>query len=184
MFSLSAYSSRFSRKLAEVESSRKLAEELKVLSDQAITLLHAGKPGIALQKIRRAERAAGTLKKKKECGRFIVPFQEYAECRILLGIMSRGRIPTSVAQVSDEAYVLGLADCVGEINRAFLQALISGSKTDADRFLHTAVEINDALRVVNYPDFVVPGLRRKKDACRIMVNNMLQARARHEFKEN
>jgi len=183
MFSLSAYGQRFSRKLKEVESSRLLADELKVKSDQAITLLHSGKLKSALSTIREATRAAKALSSRKGSkGHFVVPFQEYAECLILLEIMSgSGKIPNRVEYASDEAYVLGLADSVGELNRAFLQALIGGRKKEADKFLSTAVKINDALRIVNYPDFVVPGLRRKKDVCRIIVNNMLQARARHEF---
>lgn len=177
MFSLAGYSTRLSKRLKTVEDSRRVANELKVLSDTAIALLHAGKFKQAARKIKMAELAARALKKQTERS-FIVPFQEYAECRILLEVMVNGKIPTRVQHVADAAYVLGLADVVGEFNRAFLHALIRKDMPAADKYLNAAVKVHDALRSVNFPDSIVPSLRRKKDACRIILNNMLAARAR------
>jgi len=102
-----------------------------------------------------------------------VSYQEYAEAKMLLGIVKNDRIPAIA--VPPEALLTGMGDAVGELKRKFLEELIAGNRTKAKKLLDHAKKIHDELSLYDYPDSIVPGLRRKKDETRIQVNSMLEA---------
>lgn len=163
------------------------ARQAKILSDRAICAIHSEKKREAQALLAGAR--AGIKKLNKDLVKYPelyatnmqinLAFQEYAEAEILVSILAGRSLPG--LDVPDECYLTGLADCVGELNRSFLQFLMKKEIAKAGMVMEKALEINDILKEFDYPDFVALNLRRKKDAVRIIVNNMLAAQARSQI---
>jgi len=161
-----------------------VCRKAKIDSDRAIALIHSGKPKAAASLIKSAEKKlakAGVLLRAHPDlyatnMQINLAYQEYAEAQILVAILAAKPLPK--LSVPAECYLTGLADAVGELNRAFLQARMRKDEVTANRLLERALEIDDLLKAFNYPDFVAANLRRKKDIVRIIINNMLTAQAR------
>lgn len=107
--------------------------------------------------------------------KIMLAYQEYAESKILVSIVKDNKIPS--LDVPAEVYLTGLGDAVGELKRKFLEELVSGNVKEAKRILKHAIKIHDMLGAYDYPDYIVPGLRRKKDQTRYQVNSMLEVLA-------
>ncbi len=96
-------------------------------------------------------------------------FQEYAEVGILRSILERDDIPSpEELGVQSVPFLLGLADCVGELRRLCLDALKAGNMRDASRFLDRMEDIFVALMRFDYPDAVI-AIRRKQDVARAVL---------------
>lgn len=173
------------RKLSAADSISPFARESKISSDRAIALLHSGRnekevtrllnkaqEGVAIlgSALSRDPSLAGTS------FQISLAFQEYAEAIILLHALKGREIPD--VAVPDEAYVLGLADAAGELNRAYLEARIRGDFAKASRYAGQVREISEAFSELDYPDFVVPSFRQKKDFVRRILDSMLSVEAR------
>lgn len=162
------------------------AREAKILSDRAICAIHSEKKKEADSLLNGAR--LGIKKLNKDLVKYPelyatnmqinLAFQEYAEAEMLVSILAGRALP--VLDMPGECYLTGLADCVGELNRSFLQFLMKKDYRKAGMVMEKALEINDILKEFDYPDFVALNLRRKKDAVRIIVNNMLAAQARSQ----
>lgn len=158
--------------------------QAKILSDRAINAMHGGRLKEARTLLDNARKKTKTARKMLKSYpelyatnmQINLAFQEYAEAEILTSLLGKGSLPE--LDVPAECYLTGLADCVGELNRAFLHSLIRNDKTRAERLMKNAIEINEMLRSFDYPDFVALNLRRKKDMVRAMVNNMLSSMAK------
>lgn len=97
---------------------------------------------------------------------------EYAEAACLFFLVHQGRIPSFRELGIDPApYVLGLADLVGEARRRILDCLRKRSFDEAEDLFEVMEAIYDALRVSHLPDALAPGLRRKTDIARSLVEN-------------
>lgn len=91
---------------------------------------------------------------------------EYAEAMILESIVSGSRVPSeSDLGISASAWVLGLADCVGELRRIVTSRLMDGDLEDARRYFGVMEEICEELMVLDVPDAIAP-VRRKQDIAR------------------
>ncbi len=105
-------------------------------------------------------------------GSILIALQEYVEAVALKEIIENNRLP-ALGDIPPNAYLLGLADVVGELKRYFLERLIEGNFEEARRILERAKELFDFISSFHYPDAVVPGFRRKKDVARALINSML-----------
>lgn len=93
-------------------------------------------------------------------------FQEFAEAGILKSIIERDDVPApEELGVGTGPYLLGLADCVGELRRLCLNELKAGNVAQANRFLDRMEEIFVALMRFDYPDAVL-AIRHKQDVAR------------------
>ncbi len=91
---------------------------------------------------------------------------EYAEARIFESVMRAGTIPSvDSVGVTVEAWVLGLADCIGEMRRSATTYLMEGDIEEAKRIFSMMEEINEELMLLDVPDAIVP-IRRKQDIAR------------------
>lgn len=91
---------------------------------------------------------------------------EYAEAAILRSVLERGSVPTaSDLGISAAAWILGLADCVGELRRTVTHRLMEGDMESARRTFAVMEEIADELMLLDIPDAVAP-VRRKQDIAR------------------
>lgn len=91
---------------------------------------------------------------------------EYAEAMLLLSLVTSGRVPShSDLGISAAAWVLGLADCVGELRRILTRDLMDGEVDSARATLEIMEDISGELMLLDVPDAVAP-VRRKQDIVR------------------
>ena len=95
--------------------------------------------------------------------------QEVSEAAIVRAIVSGSPLPSPTELgVTSPAYLLGLADAVGELRRFALDHLRVGRVEEAAAYLDRMEEIFDALLRFDHPDAIVP-LRHKQDVARGLV---------------
>jgi len=96
--------------------------------------------------------------------------QEYAEARTLLTLVEEKRfISPEEIKVPSIDYVLGLGDVIGELRRRALDSLRRGDVKTAEECLHLMEEIYVELMAMDEAYMLVPGLRRKSDVARHLI---------------
>ena len=99
-------------------------------------------------------------------------FQETAEAYIYYNLVRWGRfIDPKSMDVSPSQYVLGLADCVGELRRRVLDLIRAGRLKEAEESLKTMEEILYELNLNSDLQVLIPGLRRKCDVARAIIES-------------
>jgi len=96
--------------------------------------------------------------------------QEYVEAALLIELVERDRI-LSPAEVGIPAlpYVLGVADLIGELRRRTLDLLRAGDRAGAERTFDAMGVLFELLQALEFQDGVAPGLRRKRDVARNLI---------------
>jgi translin len=99
-----------------------------------------------------------------------VAYQELTEAANLLSIVERSEFtPPNKYKIPSRPYLTGLADVIGELRRAALDFLRQDDVTRAERFLGFMDEILEGLQTFDYPNALIPDLRRKCDVGRSLV---------------
>jgi len=97
-------------------------------------------------------------------------FQEYAEAQTLLSLVKEKHfVSPEEINVNSVAYVLGLADVIGELRRRALDSLRKEDVKTAEDCLHLMEEIYVELMSMDEAYMLVPGLRRKSDVARHII---------------
>lgn len=97
-------------------------------------------------------------------------FQEYAEAQTLLALVEHNRfVSPEEIKVNSIAYVLGLADVIGELRRRALDSLRKVDVKTAEYCLRLMEEIYVELMSMDEAYMLVPGLRRKSDVARHLI---------------
>ena len=153
------------------------ARELRRLSTRSIREVHKGFPQnaeCALSDLRElAAKITATFRR--------YPFveealQEYSEASLFLAFLKGQKIPAAgEINTTERAYLLGLADCVGELRRHVLLLISRDRLDEAARFVDLMEEIFYLLMKFDHPDGVIP-IRHKQDQLRPIVE-----RTRAEF---
>lgn len=153
-----------------------LARKTTRLSKQAIFLVHRDMTSEAENTLKEAEANIGKLTELSKlypeiCAGIVeTPFQEYAEAKIFLELVkSRVFISPREVNVSDEAYVLGLADVVGELRRRSLDLIRKDDIMGAEECLNLMETIYSELIGCDELQALIPGLRRKCDIARRII---------------
>lgn len=95
--------------------------------------------------------------------------QELAEAEILASHIEGREFPSPESiGVSDEAFVLGLADAIGEIRRLLLNNLMSDDIEGAKRELEVMETLFGILMTFDYPDTLL-ATKRKQDVARALL---------------
>jgi translin len=103
-------------------------------------------------------------------GMFSAALQEYSEAAIFLTLAKETRFATpKELGVPSADYALGLADVIGEYRRLALDALRVGDAERGDECLKTMDEIYLELTALDEAYMLVPGLRRKCDVARRII---------------
>ena len=147
------------------------------LSKQAILLIHQKKKDEAQKLVKEATERISSL---QECakeypdliygGMFSAALQEYAEANIFLTLILEERFVTpKEINVPSVDYALGLADVVGEYRRLALDALREGDTEKGEECLAIMDEIFIELLALDEAYMLVPGLRRKSDVSRKII---------------
>jgi len=147
--------------------------ETVILCSQAIISIHKNDLNVAKKKIAKAKSELTKLKQKTsgDLVRYIItPEQEFVEAASLLAIIECKEIPSVKSlNVSDESYILGLLDCIGELKRQVIDRIRVGDSKRATQLF----DVMENLYLLLYPfasyDKIVKETRRKLDVNRMLV---------------
>jgi translin len=147
------------------------------LSKQATLFVHQKKLQEANKLVEKAKLIILSLNKTFEAypeiihsGLFDAARQEYSEANILLSLIEESRFATpEEIGVPSIDYVLGLADVIGEYRRLALDYLREGNSKKAENCLLTMDEIYVELMALDEAYMLIPGLRRKCDVGRKII---------------
>lgn len=147
------------------------------LSKQSILLIHQKKVSEAKKQIVRAREIISKLNEVSVkypdviySGLFSAARQEYSEANIFLYSVEESRFVTpEEINVPSVDYVLGLADVIGEYRRLALDALREDDVKKGERCLQIMDEIYIELMAMDEAYMLVPGLRRKCDVARKII---------------
>jgi len=147
------------------------------LSDQSILSIHRGDIEEARKRL---EEASSDLKKLSEVlkknpqfqymGYVITAYQEYAEAKVLQCLVIEDRFPTpKEIGVPPIDFALGLADLIGELRRRAIDNLRKGDMRVVEKSLLLMDDIYTELMTVECADAIAPGMRRKLDVDRKLI---------------
>ena len=147
--------------------------ETVILCSQAIISIHKNDLNTAKKKIAKAKSELTKLKQKTSGNLFryiITPEQEFVEAVSLLAVIEGKEIPSVKSlNVSDESYILGLLDCIGELKRQVIDKIRVGDSKRATQLF----DVMENLYLLLYPfasyDKIVKETRRKLDVNRMLV---------------
>lgn len=95
--------------------------------------------------------------------------QELSEAAILLALVRGDDVPDPDEMgLPGPAYLLGLADAIGELRRFALERLREGRPEEATKYLDLMEELFLVIMRFDYPDAIVP-IRRKQDVARSLL---------------
>ena len=151
----------------------KNTRDVVILCSHSIIAAHKGDLKFARQKIKKAETVLKVNQKKAKNGfkkYLITPEQEFVEAHSFLAIVENKEIPSLKSlKVSEEAYILGLLDCIGELKRLVLDNIRNGQLKKADRIFNVMENLYQILYPFAIYDKIVREARRKLDVNRILV---------------
>ena len=94
---------------------------------------------------------------------------EYAEAFIFASVVKNGGIPSyETLGISPQAWLMGLADSIGEMRRMVLTYLIDGDIDNARELFDRMDSVGDDVLGFDVPDAIVP-VRRKQDVARSII---------------
>jgi translin len=159
------------------ENAQKNMRKATSLSKQAILLMHQKKFEKAGKSIENAKEIISKLQISARqypdiiySGMFSAALQEYAEANVFQGLIKEARFVTpNEINVPALDYVLGLADVIGEYRRLVLDALREGKVKKGEQGLKIMDESYIELMAMDEAYMLVPGLRRKCDMARRII---------------
>ena len=99
-----------------------------------------------------------------------IAYQELAEAANVLSLIEIGEYtPPEEYHIPSRSYLNGLADVIGELRRASLDYLRQDDVNKAEKLLSTMEDVLEGLQSFDYPNALVPDLRRKCDVGRSIV---------------
>lgn len=165
-----ALAERVARRDRLAEAARTLRREAQAIMGRA----HAGRAADAdLARLRplarRLARETATGVGARDAAVVADALQEWAEATLLAAVQAGRPLPGLTAVgVPAEAYLLGLADLVGELRRLAVTSLGRGKVREAEAALDLMEEVTLALQGVNAPRALLP-LKPKQDTARGLV---------------
>lgn len=103
-----------------------------------------------------------------------VAMQEYVEARLFSEVIENKNLSNvEELEVTDQAYLLGIADLIGELRRYSLERLVEGDISKAKHFYNLMKELYGTFLQIDYGKNLIPDLRRKKDTARVLVERTL-----------
>ena len=172
-----------SKSLAVTQDSREFlirnSRQVIITCSQSIISVHKGDLKTAKKKVLEAKKLFGGLKKKAsgDLKRYLTtPEQELVEAFSLIAIFEKKEIPSvKTIGVSNEAYILGLLDCIGELKRLIYDKIRIGDSKDAARIFDIMQNLYQYLYPFATYDKIVKEARRKLDVNRILVEDARSA---------
>jgi translin len=159
------------------EEAQKGMRKATSLSKQAILLIHQKRLVEAKKLIEKTTEILSKLNSLSAkypdiiySGLFSSALQEYSEANIFLKLIEESKFVTpKEINVPSIDFVLGLADVIGEYRRLALDALREGNVEKGEKCLRVMDEIYTELMAMDEAYMLVPGLRRKCDVARKII---------------
>ena len=159
------------------EKAQKDMRKATSLSKQAILLIHQKKMRKAAKLIEEARKIISELGETSNkypdivySGLFSAALQEFSEANILINLVEKTAFVTpEEIDVPSVDYVLGLSDVIGEYRRMALDALREGKVEKGEECLRIMDGIYTELMGMEEAYMLVPGLRRKCDIARRII---------------
>jgi translin len=147
-----------------------------MLSSKSIVAMHHGQ----LEEARKSmAQAKGMLAEfRADAGDDLTKYvavaeQEVVEAHVLLAVMEGNGVPSmEELGVSGPSYLTGLLDAVGEVKRLVYDRMRSGNEMDAEKLFAVMEEIYGAVYPFAVYDNIVPGLRKKLDVARMLIEDI------------
>jgi len=170
---------KISESLAKTQDAREFllrnSRGVVISCSRSIIAVHGGDMGCARSNLKDAGRLLKEYRKKSkgDLRRYLtVPEQEFTEAAALIAVAEKKQIPSKEAlKVSDEAYVLGLLDCIGELKRYVLDRIRNDDLKEASSVFQTMEDLFSLLYPFASLDKVVKETRRKLDVSRMLVED-------------
>lgn len=171
---------KINKKFKDIEERRnaiiKGTRDATIFCSKAIVSMHAHKKNESIENIEKAKKLLQQFKEmgKEDLQKYLyVAEQEFVEAYCLFSIIENSVIPSMKSlEVSDISYVMGLLDCIGEIKRMIIDKIRLEGTSD----INTLFELMDKIYGIIYPlavyDNLMPGLRKKLDVSRILIENV------------
>lgn len=146
------------------------SRKIRRLSTKAIREIHKDNFSGVDRLIKEAKKEIDSLDLSEcEFGFLGEALQEYCEAILTLTFIKKEKVPSpEKLGISAEAYVMGLADSVGELRRYILDAIRKDNFEDAEYFLDLMDEICHEIATFDYPNAILP-VRRKQDMARAIL---------------
>jgi translin len=150
--------------------------DVVMLCSKSIVAMHHTQLEDSKSKINQAKKMLEEFRKYagEDLNRYIsVAEQELVEACALKSIMDAELIPSmEELGVTGESYLTGLLDCVGEIKRLIYDRMRLEKGKDAEKLFGTMEEIYNAVYPFAVYDNIVPGLRKKLDVARMLIEDI------------
>lgn len=151
-----------------------LSREVIRTCANTIRAAHRGEIAAAHAQLRGAAEALGQMKERLAdipevyyAGYVHDCQKEFAEAAVFLSVIQDEPLPDpDELGIEYAAFLVGMAEAVGEIRRHTLDVMRQGDLEKAEALLATMDEIYYALVTFDYPDAVTKGLRRFTDTVR------------------
>ena len=158
-----------------------LSREIIRLSGQSIESFHRNKRDQAKEKLSQAKSKLVRVKDYIDKGFHYnqlnivnVAMQEYAEAKLFYELITNQELVSfEELDVSEQAYLLGIADLIGEIRRYILEKLVEGNIEEAKKLYEVMKEIYGTILQIEYGKNLISDFRRKKDTARVLVERTL-----------
>ncbi len=98
---------------------------------------------------------------------------EFVEAEVFYELVTEGKIPSiDEVGVTSVQYVQGILDVVGELKRFVLDRLRRGNLAEAENFFRVAEAFYELAKTLDFPEPILPGVRRKVDIARSLIESM------------
>lgn len=179
--SLESLLDKIQRELKKREETREAVKDdmrrATRLSKQSIHLTHQKRFDDARRLLKEADKLFATLNKASKrhpdlfySGLVNAAFEEYTEAHTLLRLVEKDQfIGSEELGIPSVPYILGLVDVIGELRRETLDSLRRGDLNAAETTLQMMEHIYVSLMAMDDVYFLIPGLRRKCDIARRII---------------
>lgn len=171
---------KINKKFKDIEERRnaiiKGTRDATILCSKAIVSMHAHKRSESIENIENAKKLLHQFKEmgKDDLQKYLYTAeQEFVEANCLFAIIEDKVIPSMKSlEVSDIPYVMGLLDCIGEIKRMIIDKIRMEDSSNVNNLFELMDKIYDTIYPLAVFDNLMPGLRRKLDVSRLLIENV------------
>ena len=150
--------------------------DVVMLCSKSIQALHSNELPDAKLKINEARKMLDKFRDeaRQDLQRYLaVAEQELVEAYGLMSILEQSEMPKPTElNVSGPSYITGLLDSIGEIKRLVYDMLREGKSAEAVRSFSLMQELYSLIYPLSVYDNLIPGLRRKIDVSRILIEDV------------
>jgi translin len=168
----------FDLKDIEIRRDALIKNTRDVLNDcsKSIISLHRSEITNATQQMERAKNTLDALREQARTDLYkyiIVPEQELVEAYMLRAITEETLLPSfKELSVSGSSYLTGVLDCIGELKRMVYDRLRVGNPNEATKLFLIMEELYSLAYPFAVYDNIVPGLRRKLDVAKVLIEDI------------